>query len=301
VLSDPDDFSRYSAVVAPNDARALAKAQINLLGLCGEWSKYADDAEPAPSLSFKPTRDEVVAIQKRMYDKSEQRRKLGMMTRNIVQKSFSGDRYLREHEQMLWIGKARKLMANRVTGDHENQHDAANVIDLSAPPDEEVITIPRSAVHSWRSSAASGMSSAFTTLSNFPMLENGRPMSVRSNSAMSGSSNDESLMRINPNRLPVFAPRENNGRLSAMSTRSGRYSALSGRESSVSGRDSIISGRGTPRAHSRPGSRTLSPAASPMLRPLRADDARLYRNSDVSMLNRDDYRGSETTSLARSG
>jgi glycosyltransferase involved in cell wall biosynthesis len=300
VLSDPDDFSRYSAVVAPNDARALAKAQINLLGLCGEWSKYADDIEPAPSLSFKPTREEVVAIQKRMYDKSEQRRKLGMMTRNIVQKSFSGDRYLREHEQMLWIGKARKLMANRVTGDHENQQDVANAIDISAPPDEEVITIPRSAVHSWRSSAASGMSSAFTTLSNFPMLENGRPVSVRSNSAMSASSNDESLLRINPNRLPVFAPRENNGRLSAISTRSGRYSALSGRESSVSGRESIMSGRGTPRGHSRPGSRALSPAASPMLRPLRSDDTRLYRNSDVSLLNRDDYRGSETTSLARS-
>src|ERR1700761_3633469 len=31
VLSDPDDFSRFSAVVAPNDARNLARAQINFL------------------------------------------------------------------------------------------------------------------------------------------------------------------------------------------------------------------------------------------------------------------------------
>jgi hypothetical protein len=29
-----------------------------------------------------------------------------MMARSIVQKSFGGERYLREHEQMLWIGKA---------------------------------------------------------------------------------------------------------------------------------------------------------------------------------------------------
>ncbi|KAF7511371.1 hypothetical protein GJ744_004560 [Endocarpon pusillum] len=286
VLSDPDDFSRYSAVVAPNDARALAKAQINLLALTGEWSRYAEDTEPAPTLSSKPTREEVVAIQKRMYDKSEQRRKLGMMTRNIVQKSFSGERYLREHEQMLWIGKARKLMASRVPGEHENAQDVAHAIDLSAPPDEEVITIPRSAVHSWRSSAASGMSSAFTTLSNFPMLENGRPASIRSNSAMSQSSNDEALPRINRGHLPVFAPREGSGRMSAVSARSGRYSAIPPRESSMSGRDSFMSGRGTPRGHSRSGSRavSLSPAASPLLRPVRPDDTRLYRNSDVSLL-----------------
>jgi hypothetical protein len=34
-----------------------------------------------------------------------------MKSRAIVQKSFSGDRYLREHEQMLWVGKARHDMA----------------------------------------------------------------------------------------------------------------------------------------------------------------------------------------------
>lgn len=315
VLSDPDDFSRYSAVVAPNDARALARAQINLLGLLGEWSKYADDTEPAPVLSSNPTREEVVAIQKRMYDKSEHRRKLGMMTRNIVQKSFSGDRYLREHEQMLWIGKARKLMASRVNnpaGSHENNNQQ-DFIDISAPPDEEVITIPRSAVHSWRSSAASGISSAFTTLLDFPMIDNNgggngningvsRPVSARSTSAMSiASSNGDAesvhggglasghRVTLSRGRLPVFAPREG-------SRMSGRYSILShSRDSSVG---SVMSARQTsrPGRHSKSASRNLSPAASPMLKAMRIDESRLYRDSDISLLPpamRHEYKGSE--------
>jgi hypothetical protein len=80
--------------------------------MIGEWSKYAGDPEDSvvPVLPAKPTPDDVAKITQRMYDKKEYRRKLGMMARNIVQKSFSGDRYLREHEQMLWIGKARKEM-----------------------------------------------------------------------------------------------------------------------------------------------------------------------------------------------
>jgi hypothetical protein len=42
-----------------------------------------------------------------MYAKVEQRRKLGMLGRENVLKNFLSDRYLREHEQMLWIGKYR--------------------------------------------------------------------------------------------------------------------------------------------------------------------------------------------------
>ncbi|CBX97841.1 hypothetical protein LEMA_P092500.1 [Plenodomus lingam JN3] len=108
VLTDPDDGKRYSEVVAPNDAYGLARAQINLLGMLDEWAQYADDAPgvAAPILPHKPTPKDVEIITRRMYEKSEYRRKLGMMARNIVQKSFGGDRYLREHEQMLWIGKA---------------------------------------------------------------------------------------------------------------------------------------------------------------------------------------------------
>jgi hypothetical protein len=107
VLTDPDDGKRYSEVVAPNDAYGLARAQINMLAMLDEWAQYADDdGVPAPVLPHKPTPQDVEIITRRMYEKSEHRRKLGMMARSIVQKSFGGERYLREHEQMLWIGKA---------------------------------------------------------------------------------------------------------------------------------------------------------------------------------------------------
>jgi hypothetical protein len=108
VLTDPDDGKRYSEVVAPNDAYGLARAQINLLAMLDEWAQYADDAlgQAPPILPHKPTAKDVEIITKRMYEKSDHRRKLGMMARSIVQKSFGGERYLREHEQMLWIGKA---------------------------------------------------------------------------------------------------------------------------------------------------------------------------------------------------
>ncbi|OAG05912.1 uncharacterized protein CC84DRAFT_1145638 [Paraphaeosphaeria sporulosa] len=108
VLTDPDDGKRYSEVVAPNDAYGLARAQINLLAMLDEWAQYAEDSpdKPAPILPHKPTAQDVEIITRRMYEKTEQRRKLGMMARTIVQKSFGGERYLREHEQMLWVGKA---------------------------------------------------------------------------------------------------------------------------------------------------------------------------------------------------
>jgi hypothetical protein len=108
VLTDPDTGKRYSEVVAPNDAYGLARAQINLLAMLDEWAQYAEDppGTPVPVLPHKPTPQDVEIITRRMYEKTEQRRKLGMMARDIVQKSFGGERYLREHEQMLWVGKA---------------------------------------------------------------------------------------------------------------------------------------------------------------------------------------------------
>lgn len=107
VLTDPENGKKFSEVVAPNDAYGLARAQINLLAMLDEWVQYAEDepGKPAPVLPHKPSPEDVKIITQRMYDKSEQRRKLGMMARDIVQKSFGGERYLREHEQMLWIGK----------------------------------------------------------------------------------------------------------------------------------------------------------------------------------------------------
>lgn len=137
VLSDPDDSSRFSAIVAPNDALSLARAQISMLAMLGEWAQYADDSQPAPVLSSSPTAQDVEIITRRMYEKSPQRRELGMRARQIVQRSFSGDRYLREHEQMLWIGKFAKTMAR-----HKTETDTSS----SAP---EIHSGHLNAVRSW--------------------------------------------------------------------------------------------------------------------------------------------------------
>ncbi|KAF2126988.1 glycosyltransferase family 4 protein [Dothidotthia symphoricarpi CBS 119687] len=100
----------FSEVVPPNDCESLARAQVNILALLGKWASYAEDAPGVlpPILSYpNPTTDEVRAISARMYEKKEHRRKLGMTGRENVLKNFNSERYLREHEQMLWIGKYR--------------------------------------------------------------------------------------------------------------------------------------------------------------------------------------------------
>ncbi|KAL2002885.1 hypothetical protein VTN02DRAFT_5671 [Thermoascus thermophilus] len=275
VLSDPDDFSRFSAVVAPNDPLSLARAQIEMLALLGEWSKYAEDSEPAPVLPSSPTPEDVARITQRMYEKSEHRRKLGMMSRNIVQKSFSGDRYLREHEQMLWIGKSLKLMASRAR-DSIGPDDITIAVELAAPIEEEVIAIPRSAVDSWRSSAASGMSTLLTSVSNFPMLNGYK----RSNSALSGLSNisteTESALRFPSNAsLPIFAPRPSDS-----------HSAASGLLSTP--------GRLSPWDRNSPTSRNSLAQNRPMElhRGLYHEELRRYRNSDVSTVMREEFYNS---------
>ncbi|KAM3424846.1 hypothetical protein BST61_g6824 [Cercospora zeina] len=108
VVTDPVTWKKFSAVVAPNDSYSLARAQVEVLALLGEWSQYAEDAPgERHKLPLHPGREEVDRITKRMYAKEDQRRKLGMMGRANVLNSFSSHRYLREHEQMLWIGKTQ--------------------------------------------------------------------------------------------------------------------------------------------------------------------------------------------------
>lgn len=110
VVTDRATGDQFSEVVPPNDCESLARAQVNILALLGKWASQADDApgvEP-PILSYPtPTAEEVKVISQRMYDKRDHRRKLGMLGRENVLKNFSADRYLRQHEQMLWIGKHR--------------------------------------------------------------------------------------------------------------------------------------------------------------------------------------------------
>ncbi|KAI9927826.1 hypothetical protein MW887_002678 [Aspergillus wentii] len=280
VLSDPDDFSRFSAVVAPNDALSLAKAQIGMLAMLGEWSKYAEDTVPPPVLTSSPTPEEVAKITHRMYEKSEHRRKLGMMTRKIVQKSFSGDRYLREHEQMLWIGKSAKLMASRPFGDMGAEPaDIATAIQQIIPIEEEVITIPRSAVHSWRSSTASGMSTLYSTVSNFPMLNGDqRASSIRSGISNVSTDTDSFLRLPNAASLPVFAPRQ-----------SVIFPPSPGSKSPTNRRSHSghLSPLFTRSRHSH--SRSISTAGREQLRGLQREDPHPYRNSDVSTIMRDEF------------
>lgn len=107
VVTDMATGKPFSAVCSPNDTYALAKAQIAIMGLLGEWAEFADDPPGVlpPELPLKPTPEQSAAIAKRMYDKAEHRRRLGMRGRANVLSSFSSERYLREHEQMLWLAK----------------------------------------------------------------------------------------------------------------------------------------------------------------------------------------------------
>lgn len=161
VLSDPEDFSRYSAVVAPNDARALARAQIKMLAMLDEYAKHSSNPTVTgitPTLPSNPTPADVAAITQRMYDQSSPRRALGLKTREIVQKSFSGNRYLREHEQMLWIGKSRKLMQNRNYRElSDSPTDISRALQLSTSINDEVV--PPSARISLRAPSLASLSS----------------------------------------------------------------------------------------------------------------------------------------------
>jgi glycosyltransferase involved in cell wall biosynthesis len=110
VLTDPDDpEQKYGEVVPPNDPVALARAQINLLAMMGPWAKHTGEVpkrQSVPQSLILPDvlrEREVEWLTRRMYEKAEYRRELGLLTRRMVLRGFHGKRYLREHEQMYWI------------------------------------------------------------------------------------------------------------------------------------------------------------------------------------------------------
>ncbi|KAK0710262.1 hypothetical protein B0T26DRAFT_787683 [Lasiosphaeria miniovina] len=113
VLTDPDDESlRYGEVVPPNDPMALARAQISILAMVGPWSRFTRDgpafaasraSRHAVVLPDSITAADVEWLTRRMYERADDRRRLGLRARDVVLRSFHGNRYLREHEQMYWI------------------------------------------------------------------------------------------------------------------------------------------------------------------------------------------------------
>jgi len=78
-----------------------------------------------------------------MYEQSAARRKLGMKSREIVKARFSGERYLREHEQMLWIGKARKDMTLPIYKRPSARMDTPATVRVLDERAKEKIPMPR--------------------------------------------------------------------------------------------------------------------------------------------------------------
>ncbi|KAK0615095.1 hypothetical protein B0T17DRAFT_657349 [Bombardia bombarda] len=110
VLTDPEDPSVcYGEVVPPNDPTGLARAQIAMLAMAGPWAKFAGDVDKRGSVLPSLVMPDVLAehevkwLTKRMHEKKEARRHLGMLSRKVVLRGFHGKRYLREHEQMYWV------------------------------------------------------------------------------------------------------------------------------------------------------------------------------------------------------
>lgn len=105
-MTDAQGTEPFSSIVGPNDVYALARAQINLLALLdGFGQDNGDPGDVKPTMPYEPTSADVKRVTQRMYQGMTERRRLGFLGRKNVLESFSGDRYLREHEQMLWIGK----------------------------------------------------------------------------------------------------------------------------------------------------------------------------------------------------
>lgn len=111
VLTDPEKpDQRYGEVVPPNDPLALARAQISMLSMVGPWAEFTDKQDGGsdgdtrlPVLPDEITPKDVEWLTRRFYERSDDRRKLGLLSRQVVLHSFHGSRYLREHEQMYWI------------------------------------------------------------------------------------------------------------------------------------------------------------------------------------------------------
>ncbi|KAM7186564.1 glycosyl transferase [Naviculisporaceae sp. PSN 640] len=206
VVTDRATGKRFSEVVAPNDPESLARAQISVMALLGHWAQFAEDEPGAevPVLAYPvPDPHQVELIQQRMYAKTEQRRALGLRGRANVLKNFSEERYLREHEQMLWIGKD-KSRANRER--RERMERAAMMLA------REIATVPGSALatrHQLTPSPGSYFPRWNTTSAQdgypFPVMAGGAGNHPRSGIATGTNTQGggSSMISIGPPSVPV--------------------------------------------------------------------------------------------------
>jgi hypothetical protein len=177
-------------------------------------------------------------------------------------------------------------------------------------------------VHSWRSSAISGMSTLYSSANNptstlnnqYSAYSNGtgnghgnnnnrhshgysvtqRPSSLYS--TFSNASTDASSFLPLPNSpLPVFAPRQSFHPPAAPGTRDHHRRSYSGRLSPMFGRHGAAAGNAG--AGASPGAATgrqsrsasLSTGGREQLRGLQREDLQQYRNSDVSTIMREEF------------
>ncbi|KAL4937830.1 hypothetical protein BDV06DRAFT_202134 [Aspergillus oleicola] len=176
VVTDRATGKRFSEVVAPNDADSLARAQLRVLALLGPWALFAEDAEGEipPTLEFHPAPSQIKAISDRMYAKAEKRRQFGMLGRKNVLNSFSSDRYLREHEQLLWLGKYQSqsfIARSAVSSSNSSgilaikEKTAAQRLyigNLPSTPDSIYQAVPARAWRAWRDSRHASSSGVAT-------------------------------------------------------------------------------------------------------------------------------------------
>lgn len=145
---------RYGEVVPPNDPMALAKAQLMVLAMVGpRWGPFCNEGrekakakadgcaadgdngvilDPCAELPDTITPAHGEWLLKRMYERADDRRRLGQMSRQVVLKSFAGQRYLREHEQMYWvqwhIARMRVLAASAFRGEEVREDTSGEMI-----------------------------------------------------------------------------------------------------------------------------------------------------------------------------
>jgi hypothetical protein len=168
------------------------------------------------------------------------------------------------------------MMASRAAGDPVEPTDIATAVEHRAAVEEEIITIPPSAVYSWRSSAMSNMSTVYSSVSNFPLRDN-RTRGVSSISALSLS--NLSTDTESHARLPVFAPRH-----SVLSNGGSHGSRSPGLVAPQNFRVSF-GGQRRPQSFAR----SISTAGREQVRGLHREDLMQYRNSDVSTIMREDF------------
>jgi hypothetical protein len=92
----------FQFIFAPFD---LALAQLAVLGMFDGLEQQVHPSAPLVKLMDLINAENYSAIEQRIFAMKSTRQALGLLLRSHVIKKFSGNRYLREHEQMLWTGQ----------------------------------------------------------------------------------------------------------------------------------------------------------------------------------------------------